>query len=353
MKNTAFNAIASLMTKLARFVLAMIAVAALALPAHADKSDIAIGIGPDWGTSGHAIVASKKGFFEEEGLNVELKKFPAGLVQVEALAAGSLDFAVPAQAPVFSLRSAGIPILILANTAVWGEAMGLVGGKDAGILNPGDLAGKKIGLLKGSTAELMFNSILDAYGVDPSSVETVSLRPPAQMSSLSTGTIDGVVVWEPWVSNLMAETGGVKLHTGGTSYFEGNNGEAKVVDWTRTVLTTLEGTAKDHPGTVDAVLRAYVKAQAFITDPANKDEVVAIFSEFQEQEAGFNSKLFDSFEFSLALDDRFLDGMNIPLGYLEDIGRIKEKINVLDYVHTAPLAAADASSVSLTGGYSN
>ena len=40
-------------------------------------------------------------YFSEQGLTkVELKSFSAGLVQVEALAAGSIDISMPAQAPL-------------------------------------------------------------------------------------------------------------------------------------------------------------------------------------------------------------------------------------------------------------
>lgn len=316
-----------------------------------EQSKISIGIGPDWGTAGHAVIALKKGFFAAEGLEVELKKFSAGLVQLEALAAGNLDFAVPAQAPIFSLRSAGIPILILANTAIYAEAMALVVRPEANIRKPSDLVGKKIGIFKGSGAELMYRAILAKYGIDPKSVDAVGLQPPEQLSSMISGSIDGIIVWEPWVMQAMDKARGVVVHSGGISHFEGSKGTRAVVDWTRGVLTTTEPAVRRNPRTVDAVVRAFAKAQQFLTDPSNKDEAIKIYSEFQGQDVAFNVRQFPGFEFSLALDEGFLDGMNKPLDFLESIGRVKKRIDPLDYTYAEPLRKVSPQLVTIKARY--
>lgn len=341
-----------------RFNLAASAVAIASLvgfsPAQAvEKSDVVIGIGQDWGGGGHAIIAQKKGYFADEGLEVELKSFSAGLVQVEALASRNLDFAIPTQAPVFSLRSAGVPILFLGSTAIWGEALSLAVRKDSNINEAADMVGKKFGVLKGSGSELMFGKILEHYGIDSKQVETVSLKPPEQLSSIIAGLIDGVVVWEPWVQQAVDKADAVRIHTGATSHFAGNKGENVVVDWTRSVLTTLEPTAQRYPQMVDAVLRAFSKAQDYLVDPANQDEAIALLSEFHGQDADMNRKLMPMFEFTMALDDRFLDGMNNTLDYLEQIGRIKRRVDVLDYTYVEPLKKARPDAVSIETNYGN
>ena len=304
------------------------------------KTDIAIGHGPDAPTSIHAIVGLHKGYFEEEGLNVEMKKFAAGLVQLEALAAGNLDFAVPAQAPVFSLRSAGIPVVVVSNVATLKEALSLVMRTDLEVKMPSDLEGKKIAMFKGSTAELMYRAILKEHGVDPTKVQSVNMKPPEQLAGLASKSIDGAVVWEPFVSRAVKEAGAEKIHTGGTSLFADTHGKKILVDWTRTILTTLEPLVEKHPETVDAVVRVFVKAQDYISDPANLDEVVRVFSEFQGQNESDNLALMPQFDFNLRLDDGYLAGMNEPLDFLVTIGRIKKRIDVLEYTYTKPLMNA-------------
>jgi len=46
------------------------------------------------------MVAQDKGFFTEQGLNVNLQEFTAGKLALQALLAGSLDFAISADVPV-------------------------------------------------------------------------------------------------------------------------------------------------------------------------------------------------------------------------------------------------------------
>src|SRR5262249_43208461 len=45
------------------------------------------------------MVAKDKGFFEEQGLKVDLKEFTAGKFALEAFLAGSLDFAISGDVP--------------------------------------------------------------------------------------------------------------------------------------------------------------------------------------------------------------------------------------------------------------
>lgn len=317
-----------------------------ASPAWANNKNVSAGIGPDIGTAIHAVIALKKNFFVEEGLNVELKKFAAGLVQVEALAAGNLDFAVPAQSPVISLRSAGIPIVILANTATWSGAFGLVVRADSKIANAKDLAGKKIAMLKGSTGELMFRAILDTYGIKQSEVESLTMQPPTMVSALLSKSIDGIVTWEPWIQQAV-NAGGILRHTGNTSLFEDSKGKKVKVDWTRTVLVTQEQTIKSNPQTVDAFVRAFVKAQNFVSDPKNRDEVIKIFAEYQNQDPNEVALQFQKFDVNMRLDSDFVDGMQKPLDFLNSLGRIKKKVTVREFVHPMSLQKVRPDWVSI------
>jgi len=46
------------------------------------------------------MIAKDKGFFEKQGLNVELKEFTAGKFALEAFLGGSLDFSISGDVPV-------------------------------------------------------------------------------------------------------------------------------------------------------------------------------------------------------------------------------------------------------------
>lgn len=322
----------------------------LARPARAavETARVTIGVGPDWGTGGHAVIALKKGFFAEEGLSdIELKQFPAGLVQLEALAAGGVDVANPAQAPIFTLRAAGIPVLVLASLASYGDSFGLAIRKTANVTKPADLEGLKIGVLKGTSAELMLINIMQHYGVDASKVTTIQLKPPEQLSSLATGAIDGICVWQPWVYQASQKLPLDVVHTGETSHFPQNDGEHVKVDYTRGVLTTTERFASANPQTVAALVRAYAKAQAFAVAAANFDEKVEIFSSYFNQNAEENRTILAQYRSSIALDEDYLKDMEVTEKFLADTGRLRKDVDLAAMTYGAPLQAVDRSLVTV------
>ena len=63
-------------------------------------------------------------------------------------------------------------------------------------------------------------------------------------------------------------------------------GEARRIDHTRTVLTSTEAFVRKNPQTVLALLRAYVKAQAFVMDPKNFAVQIPLDMPWYEQNYG-------------------------------------------------------------------
>lgn len=329
------------------------AAATLALPATAwaqgkpEKTSLTIGIGPDFGTSGSAVIALEKGYFREEGLeNIALKTFPAGLVQVEALVAGGLDMAMPTQAPILTARSNGVPIVLIASVAAYNDSLALVIRDGKTVEKPTDLYGLKIGVLKGSGAEMMVNAIIKHYKLDAGKIETVNLAPPEQLSSLSTGAIDAICVWQPWVFQATRAKGTI-VHTGTESRFAANKGEKVTVDWTRGLCCALERFIKSNPRTIDATVRALVKAQNFIADAGNFAEVNAIFSKYHNQSPEMNSVVIKTFGPSVALDQRFVTDIGEVQDFLLQSGRMKRKIDVASILYGEPLRKIDPKLVSV------
>lgn len=313
-----------------------------------EQREITVGVGPDWGTGGHAVIAVLKGYFAEEGIQkVNLKTFPAGLVQLEAMAAGSIDFANPAQTPVFTLRAAGIPIVVLSSLAAYHDSVGIATRKEAKVVNPTDLYGKKIGLLKGSGSELMLTAFIREYKLDASKIQVVSLAPPEQLASLASGAIDGICVWQPWVHQASQKTAVDVVHTGATSHFATNKGQRVLIDYTRGVAVTTERYARANPNTVDALLRAYAKSQAYATNPANFDELVKIFSAHFNQQVADNQVIIKGYYSSLALDKAYADDMEAIQDFLMSTGRLKQKLSLAEVTYGGPLKRVNPAWVSI------
>lgn len=313
-----------------------------------ESKTIKVGIGPDFGTSGHAVIALEKGYFKEAGFDgVEMKVFPAGLVQLEALAAGGIDIALPTQTPVLSLSSAGVPIVIFSSIAAYNESLAIVARKDANIKAPTDFYGKKIGVLKGSGAEMMVNAFIKHYKLDASKILTVTLAPPEQMSAIATGAVDAICVWQPWVYQASQKVPVDIVSTGATSHFAANNGERVTLDWTRGMATTLGPYLRKNVGTIDAFVRALAKAQTYITNPANYNDVVAVFSKFHNQSVEANAAIIKGYGPSLAFDKRFLDDIVEVQDFLLQSGRVKKRTDPPSLLYPGALRALDPKLVSV------
>lgn len=322
--------------------------AGLALAQAPEKKELNIGIGPDWGTSGHAVVALHKGYFKDQGFTqINLKSFAAGMMQVEAMASGALDVSNPAQGPVLSMRANGVPVVVLASLAAYNDSLAIAVRKSAKVKDAKQLEGLKIGVLKGTSAEQMVLDLARQYGLDAAKIQLVNLAPPEQLASLATGAIDGICVWQPWIYQASKKAEVDIVHTGATSRFEKNAGERRRVDYTRAILAAPERFVKSNPATIDALLRAYARAQAFVADTRNYDEVVQLFSKHHNQDAEVNKVILKEYTSSLALDKDYLGDMNAVQEFLASTGRLKSKVAVASFTYGAALGRLDPKLVSI------
>src|SRR5689334_2538192 len=80
-----------------------------------------------------ALVAKAKGFFNEEGLDVDVRALPRGSVAVEGLGNGSLQFAETANATFLAAVSKGVPLFSVGISSRGYTGKLLVANKNAGL----------------------------------------------------------------------------------------------------------------------------------------------------------------------------------------------------------------------------
>ncbi|MBO0826242.1 MAG: ABC transporter substrate-binding protein [Streptosporangiales bacterium] len=160
-------------------------------------------------------VAVQKGFYAQNGLNVQLKIFDSGSDVTKALKAGTVDFGSAGTTSVQPARAAGVPLKLLggemndSTSAEYDGPLGIVGRKDRGVTNdPSSIKGKKIGSLAGSTTEDYLRLFLQRHHMTEKDVHIVNLDVPDHPVSLKQGDVDAVVSWEPYVSQEVKELGG-------------------------------------------------------------------------------------------------------------------------------------------------
>ncbi|WP_345752073.1 ABC transporter substrate-binding protein [Microbacterium rhizophilus] len=202
---------------------ALVATSALLLAACAPATEPAEeGAAPDGAinvavlpTANMAAVylGQQEGFFEDEGLTLELTTVNGGAEMIAGLQSGSFDFVAVGYVPLFAAAAQGLPVALLAGNDTGGTSEDddwqvVVAGADSPIQSAADLEGKTIGVnaLKG-VAEATIRASLREQGVDDTTVDFVEVPFPQVPTAVADGTIDAGFGTEPFVTAVL-EGGG-------------------------------------------------------------------------------------------------------------------------------------------------
>jgi NitT/TauT family transport system substrate-binding protein len=227
----------------------------------------------------------------------------------DALASGSVDFAVGSITASIAGAAAGRDVRIVAAAADGGS--GIIG--TAGIESVRDLVGKRMGYLESSSQLVALRLILEREGVDVGDVELVSLSAPEFFNAFTTGQIDAFAAPEIGVSLALGANGHVIADPYSTEI-----GRLNIA------LLTTASTIEDDPDLVQAVVDTHVAATAYMVD--NQDEwLPGMIAEY-----GGDQEVLES-----ALENFWLRADLSPT-YEEQIGNLAAQMARLGMIEEAP-----------------
>lgn len=218
----------------------------------------------------------EKGYFEEEGLEIEPAPAQSGNEIVTAMVSGDQPFAFLGYVPAASGRAQGLPIKLIANADNGAETAKeewtqLMVAKDSPIRAVEDLAGKTIAVnaLKG-VGEVVIKAALDKRGVDPNSIELLEVPFPEMPAALERGRVDVIWAPEPFLTSVLGAGGReieAPLTTLGKLYPNGT-------------YATTEQYLGENEDVVERFARAMNKSSDYATE--NPDEARATIPEFTQ-----------------------------------------------------------------------
>lgn len=155
--------------------------------------------GLDWQVLGrHAgyVVAHEKGFYKDEGLDVDVQRGYGSADAVKRVAAGTVTFSFGDTGSLVIARAEGIKAKVVG--MVYGKApYALWLRKDAGVSKPADLEGKTLGGSAGSAVRVLFPAFAKMAGIDASKVKWQTLDAASLYPTLFSKRIDGMVDFAP------------------------------------------------------------------------------------------------------------------------------------------------------------
>ncbi|MDM5206368.1 ABC transporter substrate-binding protein [Cytobacillus kochii] len=166
---------------------------------------------PTWTGYGPLFLAKEKGYFEENGIDVELSIVEGLGERKQALASGQIDGMATALDVQVSLAASDIPLNVvwLLDDSYGGD--GILVKDDMKEIS--DLKGKQVAFEVGSTSHMLALTALKDGGLTEEDVEVVPMSAGDAGAAFAAGKVDAAVTWEPWLSNGSEANGKVLLTT--------------------------------------------------------------------------------------------------------------------------------------------
>jgi NitT/TauT family transport system substrate-binding protein len=167
---------------------------------------IAVGIDPSFAPF---FLADSQGLWAKHGVNVRLVQFGKGGEGVDAVSAGQVQLAGNSDTTTIGQlrKNSGLRSLMVYEDS--GRYIKVV----AGPKTTGAKKIRKMAVVPG-LSELAATRYLQSEGIDPGSVDFVTVDPPEAPALLQKGDVDAYALWEPWPDKGVSLGGKVLKTTG-------------------------------------------------------------------------------------------------------------------------------------------
>lgn len=229
---------------------------AAALPTRAE----ALRLGYEtWVAPGPFFIAQEMGWFEEEGVSVELVNIEDMRIRASALATGEVD-AITANIDEAILHLGTDPSLRLIFAIAESQGGdGLIA--DNAIADIAGLASRVVGVQPGTSRQFYLNALLREAGLTQDDIVPVEMAPGEAGLAFERRQVDAAVTWQPWLDRtaLMAH---------GRVLTDSSKQSGLLVEAVATRADVLEGRADELRGLYRAWLRAVEWAKRNPNDSA-------------------------------------------------------------------------------------
>lgn len=262
-------------------------------PASLQNEPVRIGLAMQ-PSSALALIARDKGYFRKHGLNPEFYEFPSGKrALLEGLFVGKVDVATSSDIPVAMAALRDKKFKILATTFNADNVNRIIGRKDAGILSPDNLAGKRLATQRSSAVHYFLHLFLLENAIDEDK-ESISYMKAEQLpQALHDGSIDAFSMREPYISQARDMLGDNAIVFAAPGIYS-------QVD----ILVSSHELVEKQPQVARALLAALLDAEHFVvTQPREAMKMIA--TDLGTTEGEIN-KIWPTLKFSLRLDQSLL-----------------------------------------------
>lgn len=158
-----------------------------------------------WGMHGAMHLAKEKGWFSEQGLDVEIQDGTGTINTLQLLAAGRVDVGQVSVGTMAVANENGLDLISIAGFARTGDLAVMLDEK-LGVKSPKDLIGKKIVCFTTSPWAPFIAPYLKANGLTKNDVDVVMVAPSAMVSTYASSNADGFMSQAPFGQPMVKKT---------------------------------------------------------------------------------------------------------------------------------------------------
>lgn len=292
-----------------------------------------------YSTASNAIlmyIALAKGYFAEEGLDVTQQPYAFGKLALGAVLEGKADIATVADTPIVFAVMNGEKIATFAVIQTSNKDNAIVARHDRGIAKPADLRGRKIGVPLGTNADFFLSAFMLAHDLDREKIKIIDMKPAEMAAALDSGKVDAVSAFNPTINQLKKGLGDKGV------VFLGEEIYTEIF-----CLTAMQDYIKKNPEAIKKVLRALMKAEAFVIE--HDEEARRLVADFIRLDKATLDELWPIFTLRVGLHQALLVDFEAQSRWM-----LKNKLtkrtsmpNYLDYINSDGLQAVKPEAVGM------
>jgi NitT/TauT family transport system substrate-binding protein len=275
-----------------------------------------------------AGVAAERGFFKEEGLDVEIVRMNAN-VAMSSLISGDVDYTM-IFASVIRAAMRGIPLKVIA-VLIDSPPYAFIARPEIAAMKA--LKGKTVGIgVYGSSNDIIARMMLERFGIDPDKeTKLVAFGSDgARFAALKEGLVEAAIIAPP--ADAQARKLGLSVLARANDLFR----------FPHIGLGTTNKKLKENPQEISRVIRAFIKANRFVRD--NRQEAINILVAWGRTQREDATASYDSTWQIFSPDGTMPDdGMRLVIDDAQKALKVNRTFAINEVADAGPLREAQRS----------
>lgn len=300
-----------------------------ALAQSPDKLVIATGVDPGFGIF---YIGKEAGIFRRNGLDVDLKTGPSGSAMVGLLIGAQVQAAFGGEMAGIQSFNIDPNVVVAAEGSLLSRWFAVVA-HDVPDLRA--LKGKRVGVPRGTSAELFWRALCGQSGVRSEDFDVVNVESPEIAAALQRGNIEAGVTWEPWVTRIVGTIPETKVLR-----------DSEGVFGPRVYIYVNKGWAEKNQSAASRFLKSLVEANDLIA--STPDVAATYISKYLNLDEKLTRSLMSKLRYDVRFDRDSLDNLSDAEAQLKALGKLSKPVDYRSFIYSDLLRSARPGSVDET-----